>query len=54
MGLQSIVPDPAGRMLTQAADQAHQAASSGHWIAIAFGTIGALVTGTTMMDDLAG
>ena len=50
--LQSIVPGPAGRILTQAASQAHQAASSGHWIAIAFGTIGALVTGTTMMGQI--
>jgi YihY family inner membrane protein len=51
-GLQSIVPGPAGRILTQAAGQAHQAVSSGHWIAIAFGTIGALVTGTTMMGQI--
>ena len=50
--LQSIVPGPAGRILTQAATQAHQAASSGHWVAIAFGTIGALVTGTTMMGQI--
>ena len=50
--LQSIVPGPAGRILTQAASQAHQAASSGHWVAIAFGTIGAVVTGTTMMGQI--
>jgi YihY family inner membrane protein len=50
--LHSVVPGPAGRILTQAANQAHQAASSGHWLAIAFGTIAALITGTTMMGQL--
>ena len=50
--LQSVVPGPAGRILTQAANQAHQAASSGHWLAIAFGTIAALITGTTMMGQV--
>ena len=50
--LQSVVPGPAGRILTQAANQAHQAASSGHWVAIAFGTIAALITGTTMMGQV--
>ncbi len=50
--LQSIVPGPAGRILTQAASQAHQVASSGYWAAIAFGTIGALVTGATMMGQI--
>ena len=50
--LQSIVPGPAGRIFTQAANQAHQAASSGHWVAIAFGTIGALVTGVTLMGQI--
>ena len=50
--LQAVVPGPAGRILTQAAGQAHQAASSGHWLAIAFGTIGALLTATTMMGQV--
>ena len=50
--LRSIVPGPAGRLLTQAASQAHQSASSGHWIAILFGTIGALITGVTLMGQI--
>ena len=50
--LQSVVPGPAGRILTQAASQAHRAASSGHWLAIVFGTIAALITGTTMMGQV--
>ena len=43
---------PAGRILTDAVDQAHQAGSSGHWFAIAFGTVGALITGTTLMGQI--
>ena len=50
--LQAVVPGPAGRILTQASNQAHQAASSGHWPAIVFGTIAALITGTTMMGQV--
>src|SRR5665647_1386319 len=36
----------------EAAWWAGLAASSGHWVAIAFGTSGALVTGTTMMGQI--
>lgn len=50
--LQSVVPGPAGSILKNAASQAQQAISSGNWIAIAFGTIGALITGTTMMGQV--
>ena len=50
--LQSIVPGPAGRVLTDAVEQAHRAGSTGHWIAIGVGTIGALVTGTTLMGQV--
>src|SRR6185295_3963763 len=50
--LQSIVPGPAGKVLTQAVRQAHQASSSGQWIAIVIGTVGAIVTGTTIMGQL--
>ncbi len=50
--LQSIVPGPAGKVLTQAVHQAHQASSSGQWIAIVIGTVGAIVTGTTIMGQL--
>ena len=50
--LQSVVPGPAGSVLNQATRQAHRAASAGHWLAIAFGTIGALVTGTTLMGQI--
>jgi YihY family inner membrane protein len=50
--LRSIVPGAVGRVLTEAVAQAHRAGSSGQWIAVAFGTIGALVTGTTMMGQV--
>ncbi len=50
--LQTIVPGPAGRVLTDAVQQAHQAGSSGQWVAIAFGTVGALITGTTLMGQI--
>ncbi len=50
--LQSAVPGPAGRILNVAAGQGDKAASSGHWLAIAFGTIGALVTGTALMGQI--
>lgn len=50
--LQSVVPGPAGRVLTMAVEQAHEAGSSGQWIAIVLGTVGALVTGTTLMGQI--
>ena len=50
--LQSIVPGPAGRVLTEAVQQAHRAGSSGQSVAIMVGTIGAIVTGTTLMGQI--
>lgn len=50
--LQSVVPGPAGSVLKEATKQADRAASSGYWLAIAFGVIGAAITGTTMMGQI--
>jgi YihY family inner membrane protein len=50
--LQSVVPGPAGRVLTDAVQHAHRAGGSGQWIAILFGTVGAVVTGTTLMGQI--
>lgn len=50
--LRTIVPGPAGRILTSAVEQAHEAGASGQTLAIAVGTIGALVTGTTLMGQI--
>src|SRR5919197_1479841 len=50
--LQSVVPGPAGRIITDAVQQAHQAGSSGQWVAIVVGTVGALITGTTLLGQI--
>jgi YihY family inner membrane protein len=50
--LESLSPGPSGRVLTEAVGQAHQAGSSGQWVAIAIGTVGALITGTTLMGQV--
>lgn len=50
--LHTIVPGPAGRVLTSAVRQAHEAGSSGQWMAIAFGTVGAFITGTTLIGQI--
>jgi YihY family inner membrane protein len=50
--LQSLSPGPSGRVLTEAVGQAHEAGSSGEWVAIAIGTVGALITGTTLMGQV--
>lgn len=50
--LQAAVPGPAGRVLTQAVDQAHQASSSQEYTALVIGLAGALVTGATAMGQL--
>jgi YihY family inner membrane protein len=50
--LESLSPGPSGRVLTDAVRQAHQAGSDGQWVAIAVGTIGALITGTTLMGQV--
>ena len=49
--LQAIVPGPAGAVLTDAVDR-RTGRSSGHWFALAFGTVGALITGTTLMGQI--
>lgn len=50
--VRSIVPGPAGGVLTDAVAQAHKAGSSGEWIAIVFGTLGAIVTATTLFGQI--
>jgi YihY family inner membrane protein len=50
--LQAAVPGPAGRVLTQAVEQAHQASSSNRYTALLIGLAGALITGTTAMGQL--
>jgi YihY family inner membrane protein len=50
--IRSIVPGPVGQVLTDAVAQAHRAGTSGQWIAIVAGTVGALVTGTTLFGQI--
>jgi YihY family inner membrane protein len=50
--VQAAVPGPAGEMLTDAIRQAHHAGASGQYLGLAFGTIGALVTGATLMGQV--
>lgn len=50
--LQSAVPGPAGRVLTQAVGQAHEASSSHQYTALIVGLVGALITGATAMGQL--
>ncbi len=50
--LQAAVPGPAGDFLTSAVDQARRAGSSGQYLGLAFGLIGSLVTGATLMGQV--
>jgi YihY family inner membrane protein len=50
--LRQIVPGPAGKILTDAVQQAHKAGSSHHYLALIVGLAGALITGTTFMGQI--
>ena len=50
--LEWVLPGPAGSVLEHAADQAHRAASSGHWLRDRTGHVAALITGTTVMGQI--
>jgi YihY family inner membrane protein len=50
--LQSAAPGPAGKLLTQAVDQAHQAGASDRSTALILGLVAVLVSGTILMGQL--
>jgi YihY family inner membrane protein len=50
--VQDAVPGPAGRTLTRAVGQAEHAATTGKWVGLVFGLLGALVTGTLLMGQV--
>jgi YihY family inner membrane protein len=50
--LRQVVPGPAGRVLTDAVQQAHKAGSSHRYLALVIGLAGALITGTTLMGQI--
>lgn len=50
--LEAAAPGPAGHMLVEAVQQAHQAGAAHQYLGLAFGLIGSLVTGATLMGQI--
>ena len=50
--LREASPGPAGRILTQAVDQAHRAGASNRHVALIVGLVGAIISGATFMGQL--
>jgi YihY family inner membrane protein len=50
--VRAAAPGPVGRLLTRGVAQANQVSASGRDLAIALGTIGAVVTATTLMGQI--
>jgi len=50
--LEDVVPGATGLVLSDAVRQAHQAGSSHKWLPLALGTLGAVITGTTLMGQI--
>ena len=50
--LNAAVPGPAGRMLTDAVLQAQRAGAAHQYLGLAFGLVGSLVTGATLMGQV--
>ncbi len=50
--LQSAAPGPAGKLMTQAVDQAHQAGASNRSTALILGLVAVLISGTILMGQL--
>jgi YihY family inner membrane protein len=49
---QSAVPGPAGRFLTEATTQAHDAGAAHRYAGLIFGLVGALISGSTLFGQL--
>ncbi len=50
--LKDVFPGPAGQVLTDAVQQAHEAGAQHRSLALTLGVIGALVTGTTLLGQI--
>jgi YihY family inner membrane protein len=50
--IEDVAPGAVGRTVSDAVLQAYRAGSSGKWVALLFGLVGALVTGTTLMAQM--
>jgi hypothetical protein len=51
-GIRSAVPGPASHVLTDAVSQAAHTGASDRWLPVVLGTVGALVTGATLLGQL--
>jgi YihY family inner membrane protein len=50
--IEEVAPGAVGRTVTDAVVQAYRAGTSGKWVALVFGLVGALVAGTTLMGQM--
>lgn len=50
--VEDAVPGPAGHTLAEAANQAEHVATTGQWVGLVFGLLGALATGTLLMGQM--
>jgi YihY family inner membrane protein len=50
--VEQVAPGPMGRTINDAVEQASRAGTSGKWVALVFGLVGAVVTGTTLMGQV--
>src|SRR5262245_54812437 len=50
--IEQIAPGPMGRTVRDAVAQANRAGSAGKWVALAFGLVGALIAGTTLLGQM--
>lgn len=50
--IEDVAPGAVGRTVTDAVGQAYRAGTSGKWVALVLGLLGALVTGTTLMAQI--
>ncbi len=50
--IRAAVPGPASRVLTDAVTQAYRAGAESRWLPLLLGTLGALITGSTLLGQL--
>jgi YihY family inner membrane protein len=50
--IREVAPGAMGKVVTDAVLQAYQAGTSGKWVALTFGLVGALISGTTLMAQM--
>jgi len=50
--IRDVAPGPMGKVITKSVVHANQAGTAGKWVALTFGLLGAIVTGTTLMAQM--